>query len=211
MKLLAGMTLLHRCSKWLVILSTILCCSWLIYHFSKVFSKGDKNWQCPSLVQSKWLNFELSKISHWLKVNKLSLNIGKTHFMMFTNEKKRLDELNIMIDGSKIEEVRKTKFLVVIIDKKLSWKDHVTHVANKISRGLEMIIKARNYLNNKGLITLYYTCIYPYLTYCNHIWGIIYQSNLKHLCILQNKILRIIAGVKPRESASWHYLTGWYQ
>ena len=147
------------------------------------------------------LNFELSKISHWLKVNKLSLNIGKTHFMVFTNKKKRLDELNIMIDGIKIEEVRKTKFLGVIIDNKLSWKDHVTHVANKVSRGLGMIIKARNYLNTKGLITLYYTFVYPYLTYCNHIWGNIYQSNLKHLCILQNKILRIIAGVKPRVSA----------
>ena len=36
------------------------------------------------------LNFELSKISHWLKVNKLALNIGKTHFMVFTNKRKRL-------------------------------------------------------------------------------------------------------------------------
>ena len=106
-----------------------------------------------------------------------------------------------MIDGIKIEEVRKTKFLGVIIDNKLSWKDHVTHVASKVSRGLGVIIKARNYLNTKGLITLYYTFVYPYLTYCNHIWGNIYQSNLKYLCILQNKILRIIAGVKPRVSA----------
>ena len=63
-----------------------------------------------------------------------------------------------------------------------------------------MIIKARNYLNRKGLLTLYYTFVYPYLTYCNHIWGNIYQSNLKHLCVLQYKIVRIIAGVKPRES-----------
>ena len=45
------------------------------------------------------LNSELSKISLWLKLNKLSLNIGKTHFMVFTN-KKRLDELNILIDGN---------------------------------------------------------------------------------------------------------------
>ena len=54
------------------------------------------------------LNSELSKISLWLKVNKLSLNIGKTRFMVFTNKKKRLDELNILIDGNKIEEVKKT-------------------------------------------------------------------------------------------------------
>ena len=92
------------------------------------------------------LNSELSKISLWLKVNKLSLNIGKAHFMVFTNKKKRFDELNILIDGNKIEEVKKTKFLGVIIDNKLSWKGHVAHVG-KVSRGLGMIIKARNYLN----------------------------------------------------------------
>ena len=63
-----------------------------------------------------------------------------------------------------------------------------------------MIIKARNYLNRKGLLTLYYTFVYPNLAYCNHIWGNIYQSNLKRLCVLRNKIVRIIAGVKPRES-----------
>ena len=146
------------------------------------------------------LNSELSKISIWLRANKLSLNIGKTHFMLFSNKKRRHCDLNIKIDKTKIEEVKKTKFLGVIIDNKLTWKDHVAHVASKVSRGMGMIIKTRNYLNRKGLLTLYYTFVYPYLTYCNHIWGNIYQSNLKHLCVLQNKIVRIIAGVKPRES-----------
>ena len=153
------------------------------------------------------LNSELSKISTWLKTNKLSLNIGKTHFMLFTDKKRKDHDLTIMIDGTKIEEVKKTKFLGVIIDNKLSWKDHVAHVASKVSRGMGMIIKARNYLNRKSLLTLYYTFVYPYLTYCNHIWGNIYQSNLKHLCVLQNKIIRIIAGAKPRESAGPLYVS----
>ena len=95
---------------------------------------------------------------------------------------------------------KKKKILGVIIDNKLTWKDHVAHIASKVSRGMGMIIKARTYLNRKGLLTLYYTFVYPYLTYCNHIWGIIYQNNLKRLCVLQNKSVRIISGVKPRES-----------
>ena len=103
--------------------------------------------------------------------------------------------------GPRIQEVNKTKFLGVIIDNKLSWKDHVAHVVGKVWRGLGMIIKARNYLNKQGLLTLYYSFVYPYLTYCNHIWGNIYQSNLKQPCVTQNKIVRVIAGVKPRESA----------
>ena len=64
-----------------------------------------------------------------------------------------------------------------------------------------MIIKPRNYLNKQDLLTLYYSFVYPYLIYCNHIWGNIYQNNLKQLCVTQNKIVQVIAGVKPRESA----------
>ena len=66
--------------------------------------------------------------------------------MLFTNKKRKDHYLNIMIDGTKIEEVKKTKFLGVIIDNKLSWKDHV---ASKVSRGIGVILKARNYLNRK--------------------------------------------------------------
>ena len=72
---------------------------------------------------------------------------------------------NILIDGNKIEEeVKKTKFLGVIIENRLSWKDHVAHVVNKVSRGLVMIVKPKNHLNKKYSITLYHSFMYPYLT-----------------------------------------------
>ena len=131
------------------------------------------------------LNSELSKISIWLKANKLSLNIGKTHFMVFFNKSIKHYDLNIKIDETKIEEVKENKILGVIIDNKLTWKDRVAHVASEVSRGMGMIIKARNYLTRNGLLTLYYTFVYPYLTYINHIWGNIYQSNLKRLCVTE--------------------------
>ena len=42
-------------------------------------------------------------------------------------------------------------------------------------------------------MSLYYSFIYPYLTYCNHIWGATYKTRLKRLVILQNKAIRILA------------------
>ena len=63
-----------------------------------------------------------------------------------------------------------------------------------------MIIKARHYLNRDGLLALYYSFVYPYLLYCNHIWGSTYKTNLKRLVILQNKALRIISYMKRRSS-----------
>ena len=63
--------------------------------------------------------------------------------MLFSNKKRRHYDLNIKIDETKIEEVKKAKFLGVIIDNELTWKGHVAHVASKVSRGMGMIIKAR--------------------------------------------------------------------
>ena len=57
------------------------------------------------------------------------------------------------------------------------------------------------YLNKNGLIALYYSFIYPYLIYHNHIWGCIYKNSLKKLVTLQNKIVRIITCSKPKDSS----------
>ena len=50
-------------------------------------------------------------------------------------------------------------------------------------------------------MALYYSFVYPYLMYCNHIWGSTYKTNLRRFVILQNKVVRIISHVKPRNSA----------
>ena len=109
---------------------------------TNLFSSGkDRN-----VLESK-TNSELSNISLWLKVNKLSLNIKKTHYMMFFRRKKLYHDVKLLIDGHAIGEVQKTKFLGIIIDNKLTWKWHIDHIAGKISRGIRTIKKARQYLN----------------------------------------------------------------
>ena len=64
-----------------------------------------------------------------------------------------------------------------------------------------MLVKAKQYLKKEALITLYYSFVNPYLTYCNHIWGATYVSNLMKLIKLQNRIVRVISNAKYRESA----------
>ena len=56
-----------------------------------------------------------------------------------------------------------------------------------------------------GLVNLCYSFIYPYLTYCNHIWGSTYKTNLQKLVILQNKVVRKISHLKSRISAEPFY------
>ena len=73
------------------------------------------------------INTELDRISLCLRVNKLSLNINKTHYMIFNRKKKCCCDVMLRIDKQLIEEVSETKFLGVIIDNGLKWKKHIQY------------------------------------------------------------------------------------
>jgi len=52
-----------------------------------------------------------------------------------------------------------------------------------------------NYTNYYVLLNLYYTLIFPYLSYCNIVWGSNYPSYLLPLVILQKRIIRIVCNL----------------
>ena len=82
-------------------------------------------------------NRELQNIACWFTSKKLSLNLNKTHFMIFkTTRKKFKKTMEIIIIGQKINQViiKCTQFLGLNMDEELSWKDHIHQVATKISK-----------------------------------------------------------------------------
>ena len=161
---------------------------------TNLFKSGKDSNQLQSEIEN-----ELSLISEWLKINKLSLNIKKTQFMIFTTKNSSTQNIELKIDGHAIDQTFTTKFLGVLIDSQLSWKAHINYISGKIAKGIGIILKARKLFDSETLTTLYYSFIYPYLQYCNHVWGNTHVTYLQKLHILQKRIVRIIAGVKPRE------------
>ena len=89
--------------------------------------------------------------------------------MVFTKRRDNRN-VNIKIENQNIEQVCKAKFLGIIIDEQLNWKEHILYISYKISKAIGVIVKAR-YLGKRALLSLYYSMIYPYLTYCCQIWG----------------------------------------
>ena len=81
-------------------------------------------------------------------------------------------------------------------------KDHIIYVSKKISKGLGIIQKAKKCLKIETLLSLYYTFVYPYLTYCNQIWRNVSFSALYKLTVVQKRAVRIISGVPPRTHTS---------
>ena len=70
-------------------------------------------------------NREICKVANWLAVNKLSLNVKKTHFVIFRAKNKKLtNNISINIGNQNIEQVNSTNFLGLNNDQDLSWKHH---------------------------------------------------------------------------------------
>ena len=91
--------------------------------------------------------------------------------MVFSNKNVSKPNLQISIDGHSIDETDHTTFHGVIINNKLNWKNYISYITGKIAKGMGVITKATKLLDKGTFITLHYTFIYPYMCYCNHVWG----------------------------------------
>ena len=154
------------------------------------------------------VNNELEKLFTWFRANKLSLNALKTNFMIFGSKliHRNNDELKCILDGNILERVPVTKFVGVLLDDKLKWTQHLNHISNKIAKGLGMIGRVRNILSNDILLTLYFSLIYPYLTYCCIVWGGASATALQKLNVLQNRAVRLITRSPFRATAAPLYV-----
>ena len=141
------------------------------------------------------MNGELLNIVDWLDCNRLSLNVSKTHFILFRSQGMRKPVVNesLVIKNESIKQDHQTKFLGVVMDEKLTWCEHVQYIKCKIAKGIGIISKARRLLNYETLCTLYHCFVYPYLNYCIEVWGDTFKTHLQTLVKLQKRVLRIIS------------------
>ena len=154
---------------------------------TNIFLSG-KNSQSMSMT----LNKQLTAIYEWLCCNKLSLNVLKTHYLIFTPRNKKVNDINLCTNKVAIGQVYVTKFLGVQIDSQLNWKNHNEYTCKKLSKCISILSKARRKLQKSSLISLYYSFAFPYFIYCNHVWGSTYQTNLNNVVLVQKKSIRII-------------------
>ena len=67
-----------------------------------------------------------------MQINKLTINHKKTEFILIT--KKKINKFDIKINGITIKRKNSSKYLGIIIDDKLNWKNHVQNLCSKISK-----------------------------------------------------------------------------
>ena len=69
----------------------------------------------------------------WFGSNKLTLYINKTQMIMLSLKKNLTPQNEVILGNEIVQRVNKAKFLGVIVDQHLNWKDHISMISQKIS------------------------------------------------------------------------------
>ena len=146
---------------------------------------------------------DLNIIKDWCLSNKLILNESKTCQMIFHNHQKKLNTNNF--EQRNLEIVVNTKFLGIFLDQHLNFVCHINAVVRKLNFLLMMLRFLRKFLNDKSMVDVYYSFIYPHLIYGLEFWGHAPDYALEQVLICQKKALRIICCQPPNSSISHQF------
>ena len=145
------------------------------------------------------INRELDKISEWLSANRLSLNVGKSKLLYFTNNNRTvIQNIHIKINNQILAEVPNAKYLGVYIDNRLQWDTHINNIKLRLSKGVSILAKIRHYVPKSVLRSLYFTFINSHIDYNLLNWGTAPLANLEVASRKTRKAIRII-NFKPME------------
>ena len=134
------------------------------------------------------INIELNKISEWLKLNRLTLNVQKTKYMLFKTSKKKVQTLILQMDNKIIDKVLDFNFLGIHFNEQLNWKSHIDKLSVKCCRILGILNRLKRILPLNIKIILYNSLMLPHLNYGITLWGFKCERILK----LQKKAARIL-------------------
>ena len=124
------------------------------------------------------VNVELTKITQWLAVNRLSYNAKKTI---------------IKINDMPIERVTEFKFLGILIDSNLTWSPHCNYIANTLSRICGVVSRLKHYVPTHILTIIYNSLFLSHISYGITSWGF---NMCTRISKLQKKVIRFLTNSK---------------
>ena len=136
------------------------------------------------------LSNELIYVCDWSIINKLSLKISKTKYMVFHPYQKNISQLvpSLTINDTGIEWVNTFNFLGITLDANVTWKPHISMFSNKISKYSGILNRLKHYLPLHVMRMLYCCLVNSHLLYGILVWGYEFHRLEK----IQKRIIRII-------------------
>ena len=141
----------------------------------------------------QFMQSEMELIDRWLVSNKLSINIEKPKFMLFSTPNSNVGgKHSLSIRNRQIDQVNSLKFLGVFIHNNLSWSLHMKYLISKLRSCYGVVCKIKSLVNKDSLLLLYHSLINSHLQYCISNWCFGNSTLITKLQQICNKFLRMI-------------------
>ena len=154
---------------------------------------------------NKKINYDLSNLVQWLRTNKTSLNVSKTEIVIKSNSKQIAKHLNFHLKGQKIIPKNHSKYLGVIIDEDLAFKEYMTQFRQKINRTNGLLAKLKHQVSSSLLKAIYFALFDCPLRYAAQACGQGSNNVVDMIKRTQNKALQIISFKDRTESSDLLY------
>ncbi|GFV46158.1 RNA-directed DNA polymerase from mobile element jockey [Trichonephila clavipes] len=142
---------------------------------------------------TKHLNNHLKLLETYFNTWKIKLNVEETVAVLFTRKRKAATPPTLY--STPLQWSQNTINLGLLLDNKLTWRQHILYTRNKFRNALRLIyplICRDSTMTRDNKVLLYTAVLRPILSYGCPVWGYAAKSNLKTLEISQNKTIRMI-------------------
>ena len=156
-------------------------------------------------------NCLLEKVTKWLRVNLLSLNVGKTKYFLFKKKGETILHGKVYMNNQEVQRVGKGqkqetyKYLGVLIGEDLTFEEHINRVRGKLVSAAFMLNQSKSFLPFKARLQVYRSIFESHLNFAAIVWSTC-KSTVSKLSPIQQRALRSVF-LLPRRSHVSQYLS----
>lgn len=157
-----------------------------------VYCKGKNMIRLTANIQKT-----INNLSKWSNNVGLQFNENKTVAIRFSRKYNQITNLPLYLNNQTIEFVNHTKYLGIIFDNKLNFREHIKEIKAKCNRKLnilKILSNSRYGSDQKLLLRIHNIIILSVIDYSSFIIDSICETDLKKLDTVHNAGLRIALG-----------------
>ena len=156
------------------------------------FADDNTIYSCTKNLEtvSKNLEHDMINVSKWFNVNSMKANPKKFQFMILGKGTRQTITLNI--NNIKIRESQNVELLGLIIDNRLTFKDHINMLCQRANYKLHALRRRRKYLTLEKSKLLYNNVINNQFNYASIIWMFCHKQDYFEVEKIHYKALKIV-------------------
>ena len=122
---------------------------------------------------NKHINHDLKLLKTYLRANRISLNANKTEINLLRTKSQanKTKHLNFRLSGQRVERINEVKYVGLVVNEFLKWRNHFTHLKKKLNRAISLFSKNRHHTSQNLLKSIYVLLFNSHLIYGSQIWA----------------------------------------